>query len=105
MLWFHGTPGSSHQVPPAARRAAHALGFRLIGVERPGYGRSTPHCHDSVLAAADDIAVLLDALGIDQAALVGLSGGGPYVLACAHRLGRRVVAAALLCGVAPSSGA
>ena len=34
----------------------------------------------------------------------GLSGGGPYALACAHEMPERVVAAALLGSVAPSVG-
>jgi pimeloyl-ACP methyl ester carboxylesterase len=52
----------------------------------------------------DDYVVLLDALGIRQVGVTGLSGGGPYVLGLAHRLPSRVVAVSLLGGVAPSHG-
>jgi pimeloyl-ACP methyl ester carboxylesterase len=104
VLWFHGTPGSSHQVPPAARTVAAERGIRLIGVERPGYGRSTPYVHPSVRDFADDIEALVHALGIDRFAIAGLSGGGAYALGCAHRLPDRVVAVALLGGVAPAIG-
>jgi pimeloyl-ACP methyl ester carboxylesterase len=45
-----------------------------------------------------------DVLGIDQMAVVGLSGGGPYALACAAAMPDRVVAAGVLGGVAPASG-
>ena len=48
VLWFHGTPGARHQVPPLARTAAVDLGLRVVGVERPGIGLSTNHRHDSV---------------------------------------------------------
>jgi pimeloyl-ACP methyl ester carboxylesterase len=104
ILWFHGTPGGRHQVPPRARAMAESAGVRLIGVERPGAGWSTPHLHANLLGFADDVTDLADALGLGRFALVGLSGGGPYVLACAHRLPERVVAGALLGGVAPALG-
>ena len=42
-----------------------------------------------------------DRLNIERFGVVGLSGGGPYVLACAHELPERVVAGAVLGGVAP----
>ncbi|MEB2285629.1 MAG: hypothetical protein B6D46_08725 [Polyangiaceae bacterium UTPRO1] len=105
ILWFHGTPGGRRQVPPAAVAAARARGIRLIGIERPGIGDSTPHLHRSVLEWADDVNDVVDQLGIGNFALVGLSGGGPYVLGCAHRLAGRVVGGAILGGVAPAVGA
>jgi pimeloyl-ACP methyl ester carboxylesterase len=104
ILWFHGTPGGRRQVPPAARSGAAVRGIRLIALERPGVGGSTPHVYPSVLGFADDVEEVVDRLGIERFALIGLSGGGPYVLACAHRLRKRVVAGAVLGGVAPSRG-
>jgi pimeloyl-ACP methyl ester carboxylesterase len=104
IFWFHGTPGGRRQIPPLARRFALDRGVRLIGVERPGAGSSTPHLHDSVAASACDIEQIADRLNIDRFGLVGLSGGGPYVLACAHELPERVVAGAVLGGVAPACG-
>lgn len=104
ILWFPGTPGGRRQVPPGAVAVARARGVRLVGVERPGIGDSTPHLHASVLDWADDVREVVDQLGIGRFALVGLSGGGPYVLGCAHRLASRVVAGAVLGGVAPAVG-
>ena len=104
LLWFHGTPGARRQVPPRAREAALERGVRIIAVERPGIGSSTPHLYDGVRDFAEDIEQLCDALEIDRFAVVGLSGGGPYALACAHRLPERVVAVALLGGLAPAVG-
>lgn len=104
ILWFHGTPGARRQVPPNARRLAESEGLRIIGIERPGVGQSTPHLYDSMLGWADDVAELTEQLGIDRFGLVGLSGGGPYVLACAHRMPEQVVAAAVFGGVAPTHG-
>jgi pimeloyl-ACP methyl ester carboxylesterase len=104
IFWFHGTPGARRQIPPEARVAAHERGVRLIGVDRPGIGDSTPHLYPSLTAWAHDIAAIADRLGIGRFGLIGLSGGGPYVLACAHALPERVVAGAILGGVAPTQG-
>ena len=36
--------------------------------------------------------------------MTGLSGGGPYALACAHEMPERVAGAAILGGLAPAAG-
>jgi pimeloyl-ACP methyl ester carboxylesterase len=104
IFWFHGTPGARRQVPPAARRAADELGVRVIGVERPGTGASTGHVYPDIRAFADDLEVVADELGCERFGVIGLSGGGPYVLACAEAFPDRVVAAIVLGGVAPTVG-
>lgn len=104
VLWFHGTPGGRGQIPPEARVAAGRHGVRLIALERPGVGHSTPFLHHRVLGFTDDVAQALDRLDVGRFGLIGLSGGGPYVLACARRFSTRVAAAAILGGVAPSRG-
>jgi pimeloyl-ACP methyl ester carboxylesterase len=104
IFWFHGTPGARRQIPPEARAAAEERGVRLIGIDRPGVGDSTPHIYPSFTAWAHDMAKVADRMGIGRFGLIGLSGGGPYVLACAHALPERVVAADVLGGVAPARG-
>jgi pimeloyl-ACP methyl ester carboxylesterase len=104
VFWLHGTPGARRQIPEAARIAAVELDVRLIGVDRPGVGSSTPHLYDQVLDFADDLAQLADALGVVDFSMIGLSGGGPYVLACAAALPKRVRSVGVLGGVAPSQG-
>ena len=104
VFWFHGTPGARRQIPPEARRAAQERGVRLIGIDRPGVGDSTPHLYPSFLAWAHDIETVADHLGFWRCGLIGLSGGGPYVLACAHALPDRIVAGAVLGGIAPTRG-
>lgn len=103
IVWLHGTPGGRRQLPPAARVYARDHGLRVIVIERPGIGDSTVHLHDEVLGFADDIGVVLDTLGVSRCAVVGLSGGGPYTLACAYRLDA-VRCCAVLGGVAPTQG-
>lgn len=104
VLWFHGTPGARRQVPPTARAAADQLGVRIVALERPGIGVSSPHAYDTILDWADDVEQCIDQLGIDRFGIVGLSGGGPYALACAFRMPERTVAAAIIGGVAPTQG-
>ena len=104
ILWFHGTPGARKQVPPAAVAYAHEVGVRIVGIERPGTGRSTPHRYGRVIDFAADVEQIMDQLGLDKVGLIGLSGGGPYVLAVCSALPDRVVAAAVLGGVGPSAG-
>lgn len=104
VFWLHGTPGARRQIPAEARAFAEEQKIRLIGIDRPGIGSSTPHQYDNVRAFADDLAVIADTLGIDRMAVVGLSGGGPYALACAAAMPERVVGAGVLGGVAPTVG-
>jgi pimeloyl-ACP methyl ester carboxylesterase len=104
LLWFHGTPGARRQIAPEARRLARERGVRIVSVERPGVGDSTPHPYRAVTDFARDIERLCDSLGIERFGIAGLSGGGPYALACAHELPARVVAVAVLGGVAPAVG-
>jgi pimeloyl-ACP methyl ester carboxylesterase len=101
-LWFHGTPGGRRQIPLVGRRAAAELGLRLVCVERPGVGASTDHAYAQIRDWAADVAEVADHLGHERFVIVGLSGGGPYALACAHDLPDRVAAVAVLGSVAPA---
>ncbi|HEX3547769.1 MAG TPA: alpha/beta hydrolase [Mycobacterium sp.] len=105
IFWFHGTPGARRQIPMEARVFAEQQGIRLIGVDRPGIGSSTPYQYDTVFAFAEDLRTIADTLGVDKMEVIGLSGGGPYTLACAAAMPERVVAAGVLGGIAPTRGA
>ncbi len=80
-------------------------GLRIIGIDRPGIGSSTPYLYPHVLDWTEDLALLLDALGIDDVRVIGLSGGGPYALAAGAGLPDRVRGVGVLGGVAPTQGA
>jgi pimeloyl-ACP methyl ester carboxylesterase len=82
-------------------------GFRLIAPSRPGYLR-TPQAGDpSAAGQADVLAALLDALGIERAAVVGMSAGGPVSMELALRHPERVTDLVLLstAAYAPSAQA
>lgn len=104
IVWLHGTPGARRQVPSEARVMAERDGLRIIGIDRPGIGSSTPHLYDDITGFTDDLAVVADRLGLDQFAVIGLSGGGPYALAAGARLRDRVPVVTVLGGVAPTVG-
>ncbi len=102
IIGFHGMPGSRH-VMKALEPAALTVGARLIAPERPGYGLSHPHPRGSILTYPKDIVELAEALGIERFAALGVSGGGPYALACAHALPQRLTVAAVMSGIGPLS--
>ena len=104
VLWFPGTPGARSQLPANALDEAIARRLRIIVVERPGTGHSTPHDYAAISDFVPDVEALTDHLGIDRFAAVGLSGGGPFVLACAAALGDRMTTGVVLSGIGPTRG-
>ncbi|HUD39299.1 MAG TPA: alpha/beta hydrolase [Streptosporangiaceae bacterium] len=78
--------------------AARAAGLRWISPDKPGYGGSDYHRDRSLVSWGDDLSALAGQLGLDQFALAGESGGGPFTLAAALRLADRVSVAALIAG-------
>ena len=104
IIWMHGTPGGRRQIPIEARAYADLHDLRIIGIDRPGIGTSTPHLYDNVLDWTGDLEMLADALAVDTMRVIGLSGGGPYALAAGAALPDRVHGVGVLGGVAPTKG-
>jgi pimeloyl-ACP methyl ester carboxylesterase len=100
ILYFHGTPGSRKERHPNMALALSA-GARVVVVERPGYGVSSPKPGRKLIEWPRDVSAVADALGIDSFAVLGVSGGGPHALACAHALRERVFAGAVVSSLAP----
>ncbi len=100
VVWHHGTPNIGS--PPAPLfPAAERLGIRWVSYDRPGYGGSTPRPDRPVGSAADDVAHVVDALGVERFAVMGHSGGGPHALACGALLPDRVLGVVSVSGLAP----
>lgn len=103
VLWHHGSPQTGAPLEPLLTAAA-GRGIRLVSYGRAGYGGSSRLPDRRVAHAADDVAQLADALGLERFAVMGASGGGPHALACAALLPGRVTAVACLASLAPYSG-
>ena len=97
-LWCHGGPGSRLE-PAAVAEAAASVGVRLIGIDRPGYGRSTPHPGRTIASWVPDALAVADHLGLPRFALVGVSTGGAYALAVAAQAPARVLAVLACCAL------
>jgi pimeloyl-ACP methyl ester carboxylesterase len=103
-----GKPILVHSGLPMSRRLyggwiadAEKKGIRLIGYDRPGYGGSTAHPGYTVASGAQDVLAIAEALGHDRLGIWGISGGGPYALACAALLPDVAVAVAAVASIAP----
>ena len=100
VLWFHGFPGSRLEPGPGHEDMLKA-GARVIAIDRPGFGRSTPKAGRRFLDWPADVCELADQLGLERFAALGVSGGGPYAAACAHKIPERLTHVAIVCGVGP----
>lgn len=59
------------------------LGLRLLAIDRPGLGRSTPHPTKTLTTWTDDVRWLVEHRGLGQIATVGFSQGAPFAFALA----------------------
>lgn len=98
VVFLHGAAMDHTAWALQTRWFAHH-GRAVLAIDLPGHGRSTGTMLGSVRAAADWIPRLLDAAGVEQAALVGHSMGGLIALESAARHPDRVWALGLV-GVA-----
>lgn len=66
--------------------AGKKLGVRIVGIDRPGVGLSSPQKHRTALDHAEDVRQLAAHLDAKTYSVLGVSGGGPFALACAYAL-------------------
>ncbi len=102
ILYFHATPGAALDVLLLLNEV-DCSAYRIIAVDRPGTGCSSPKpCH-SIRGYAEDVAELAANLGIDQYHAVGYSGGCRFALACASAHNTQVLSTSLICVRAPGA--
>jgi pimeloyl-ACP methyl ester carboxylesterase len=99
VLALHGAMGGWDQGLLLARTVAAAR-HRFIGISRPGYLGTPLSAGRSPEEQADLYAAVLDALGVRDAAVMAVSGGGPSALhfALRHRERCRALVLVSTCG-------
>jgi pimeloyl-ACP methyl ester carboxylesterase len=89
VVFIHGVL-HDHSVWILQSRYLANHGYNVLAVDLPGHCRSAGEAPSTVEEAADFVAALLDAAGVDKAALVGHSWGSLIALEAASRLKERV---------------
>ena len=95
VVLIHGVLNDHSVWALQSRYLAHH-GWNVLAIDLPGHCRSGGEAPASVEAAADFIAALLDAAGVQRAALVGHSWGSLIALEAAARLQDRISHLALV---------
>src|SRR5437773_2325134 len=85
IFFFHGIPQSRVRGRMIAAHAERYAG-RLIAVDRPGIGLSDFQPGRTIADWPDDVAELADALGIERFAILAISAGCAYALACGWKI-------------------
>lgn len=101
VFYFHGWP-SSRLEPRSGQSLCARLGVRMIAPDRPGYGLSDFKARRTIPDWVSDVRALADYLAIKRFVVLGVSGGGPYAAACAAKMPERLVAALMVCSIAPA---
>jgi pimeloyl-ACP methyl ester carboxylesterase len=98
VFWFHGSPSSRMEPLLVGEEALRSAGLRIIAPDRPGMGGSDFKPGRRFVDWPADVLALADALKIDRFAVLGNSGGGPYVAVCAAKIPQRIRAAVIVSG-------
>jgi pimeloyl-ACP methyl ester carboxylesterase len=101
VFYFHGQAGSRLEPRIFDGSKLVQAGLRLIACDRPGMGGSDFQPGRGFLHWPADIVLLADHLELGKFAVWGISGGGGYVLACAHSIPERLSAAVIVSGAGP----
>lgn len=73
--------------------------MRLIAPDRPGYGLSDFQPGRRISDWPRDMIELADSMLLDRFAVLGISGGAPYAMACAAALPDRITRVGVVCGL------
>ncbi|KAF2024030.1 alpha/beta-hydrolase [Setomelanomma holmii] len=100
-LYFHGFPSSRYE-GKLLHSAATKHGIRIIAPDRPGAGLSSFQANRELLDWPVDVLALADQLKVSEFYVLGVSGGGPYALACVKTIPReRLLGATVVSGLYP----
>ncbi|KAF9878769.1 alpha beta hydrolase fold protein [Colletotrichum karsti] len=101
IFYCHGLPGSRVEAGHL-HEAALDVGARIIATDRPGMGLSTFQPGRTLLDHPKDLEQLASHLKLNEYGVMGVSGGGPYALACAKAMPRdKLKCVSIVCGIGP----
>ena len=81
-IYLHGTGSSRLEVAPYAV-AADTQGVRIVAWSRPRHGASTAQEGRRLSDVVEDARAVIESVGADRPAAIGLSGGGSHTIALA----------------------
>jgi pimeloyl-ACP methyl ester carboxylesterase len=100
VVQIHGAGFGHFNLDPVTTLIAEA-GYRVVDYDQRGYGQSDkPLQHYDMEVFADDLAGLMDALGIDQAHVHGTSMGGMVAITFAGKYPERTRSVVINCAAA-----
>ena len=100
VFYFHGFPGSRLE-PQSNHDAFLKAGIQLLALDRPGIGHSTRKNKRKLLDWPDDVVEIAKILKLEKFSILGVSGGGPYALACARAIPGYLNKVTVACGLGP----
>ncbi|CAM1506229.1 Fc.00g058700.m01.CDS01 [Cosmosporella sp. VM-42] len=92
ILYFHGFP-TARLEGIATDAIGRRNGFRIIALDRPGFGLSTFQPGRQITDWPADVQACARYFELPRFAVLGVSGGGPYAVACAKALPRDILTA------------
>lgn len=98
VFYFHGSPASRLEPLLVEDEVWQRHGLRVIAPDRPGIGGSDFQPRRQFSHWPIDVVALADALRLERFAIIGNSGGGPYVAVCAAKIPERLTAAVIVSG-------
>ncbi|HJW90690.1 MAG TPA: alpha/beta hydrolase [Anaerolineales bacterium] len=102
LLYFHGAPSSRLEWPIFSSQAlAQKLNLRVIVPDRPGIGLSDYQEGRRIRDWPKDVTALADSLGLERFAMLSYSMGGPYGIATAAAMPKRLTKVGILSGPGP----
>ena len=100
ILFFHGLAGSRLDAR-LLHKIASTNHCRLISIDRPGMGLSSFDKKRTILSWADDVEAFANHFNLSKFAIIGHSGGAPFIAACLYKIPERLTGAAIVSGMGP----
>ena len=103
VMYCHGFPTSRLElelIEPALTQSG--LDVQVVALNRPGYGYSSFQPRRTLLDWPRDVVEAADLLELGEFAVLGVSGGSPYALACALAVPDRVSQLGIAVGIGPA---